>query len=150
MADFDSYRHLLPQVMAWLLSVESNALEHGRPLTEAEIEDARSVGVKAPENIRLLFVDQLTQPDEPELLAAATETGLLGEEANGRTVRFGIEIVHGQLSRRLLRHEFRHVYQVEMADSFEGFVVAYIQSVFADGYWGSWYERDARGVEGGG
>lgn len=147
MPDFDTYLPLLPMAIQWLLSVEANALEHGRSLTEPEIQDAYAVGVKAPEKIRLLSVDQITRPEQPELVKAGTEIGLLEESALGRTVRYGIEIKHGSASRRLLRHEFRHVQQFESADSFESFILDYVKSVFNDGYDNSWYEQDARAFE---
>lgn len=147
MADFDSYLHLLPMAIHWLLSVENNALENGRALTENEIKDAYSVGVKAPEKIRLLFVDELTVPEDPELRRAGDEIGLLDEATIGRTVRYGIEIKQGADSRWLLRHEFRHVYQFESADSFDAFILSYIKSFIDDGYVNSVYEQDARAFE---
>ncbi len=147
MLEWESYKELIPLVVSWLLGVENTILAEGRSLTAAEVADARSVGVKTPENIRVLMVDAVAQPENPVLLKAGSETGLLGESVSGRTVGYGIEIVHGQANRALLRHEFRHVYQFESAGSRERFVTDYIKSVLKDGYFDSVYEQDARAFE---
>jgi len=147
MKDFDAYLHLLPMAISWLLAIEADALEHGHSLSELQLKDAQDVGVVSPEKIRILYVDKITDPNHPDLYAAANEIGLLNDRTIGRTVRYGIQIVQGQESRRLLRHEFRHVQQFEAADSFESFVYNYIQSVFTDGYNNSQYEIDARAFE---
>ncbi len=147
MLEWENYKELIPLVVTWLLGVETTILAEGRALTAAEIADARSVGVKAPENIRVLMVDTVAQPEHPVLLKAGKETGLLGESVSGRTVGYGIEIVNGQSSRALLRHEFRHVYQFENASSRESFVTDYIKSVLEEGYFDSVYEQDARAFE---
>lgn len=147
MPDFESYREIMPLVFAWLLDVEANVLKHGRALTDLEQQDAYSVGVSAPEKIRLLSVPHITQPDNPQLLHAGRETGLLLDNTAARAIRYGIEVVDGESSRALLRHEFRHVQQFEQADSFEAFIVDYIKAVFDAGYYESFYERDARAHE---
>ena len=54
-------------------------------------------------------------PSDAELRAAAQQTGLLGPEMTGLTLGYSILICHGQMSRRLLSHECRHVFQYEQA-----------------------------------
>ncbi len=147
MFDFENYRELMPLVIAWLLDIESNILANGVPLNEIETRDAVSVGVQRPEKIRILAVDNMSVPQNPVLQQAGRETGLLSDTTAGRTVGYGIEIIKGESSRRLLRHEFRHVFQYEQAGSLQTFVTEYIQSVLTDGYHNSIFERDARAVE---
>ncbi len=147
MSDWNDISPLVPLTVEWLLGVEATILAEGRELTLVEIEDARAVGVQAPEQIRLLFVDVVAQPEHPVLLAAGRETGLLGEQANARTIGYGIEIVNGAYDRALLRHECRHVYQFERAGSRQEFISDYIKSVLTDGYTDSIFEIDARAFE---
>lgn len=143
----DHYRELIPQAVVWLHSVQQYCFDHGRALTESEMQDALSVGVERPENIRLLTVHSIARPKNPALLQAAIETGLLGETAAARAVGYGIEVLEGHATRRLLRHEFRHVYQFEQAGALEPFVSAYVDSVILSGYNDSVFEQDARAYE---
>lgn len=147
MKSIEHYRDLLPLALDWVIEVEQNCLKNGRRLSESEIQDALSVGVLKPENIRILVVQSVARPEHPALLQAATETGLLGDSAAARTMGYGIEVVVGFETRRLLRHEFRHVYQFEQAGSLELFINAYIESVLTYGYHDSAFEQDARAHE---
>ncbi len=144
---FEQYQALLPLAIDWLEWVEQQCLQNGRQPSAEEMQDAISVGVSKPEKVRVLTVQSITRPDDPVLLQAAIETGLLGETATARAVGYGIEVVAGSASRRLLRHEFRHVYQFEQAGSLELFVSAYIESVLSTGYHDSVFEQDARAYE---
>lgn len=144
---FEPYQELLPSALVWMRGIEESCQTRGEQLSSIELRDAKSVGVQHPEKIRILSVPAIADPDEPLLLQAATELGLLGESAIGRTIGYGIEIVEGSVSRRLLRHEFRHVYQFEQAGSIENFMTSHIQSVIANGYYDSEYEKDARAFE---
>lgn len=145
------YRALIPPAINWLQAVEKHCLENGRALTDPELKDAISTGVQHPHLIRLLSVDGIAQPDDPQLMQAALETGLLGENATARAVGYGIEIANSAngdaVSRSLLRHEFRHVYQFERAGSLESFITSYISAVLTDGYYDCEYEQDARAFE---
>lgn len=137
----------MPEAISWLQRVEQNCLATGRVLTEQEIQDAISVGVQKPEQIRVLSVESVAKPEHPALLQAATEIDMLGENAAARAIGYGIEVVAGNATRRLLRHEFRHVYQFEQAGSLELFISAYVESVLTSGYHDSVYEQDARAYE---
>lgn len=137
----------MPLVVKWLADVQAEIQQHGRVLTDLETKDALSVGVEHPQLIRVLTVDALNQPENPVLIKAGKETDLLGESAVGRTLGYGIEVVVDHYSRRLMRHELRHVYQFEQAGSLELFITDYIKSVLTDGYIDSAYEQDARAFE---
>lgn len=144
---FEAYRELLPLALGWLLSVEEATLTHGRVLSPIELQDAQSVGVQQPEKIRILNVDTIAQPEDPLLLQAMAEIGMLTEGVAGRAIGYGVELAEGAESRKLLRHEFRHIYQFEQAGSLANFVEIYVKSLLADGYENSEFERDARSFE---
>ena len=138
---------LLPQAVAWAEAVAADVVARGRGLSALRLVDARAVGVQRPENIRVLMVDRLPLPADPELQAAAVHTGLLGPTMTGLTLGYAILICHGHMSRRLLSHECRHVAQYEQVGSIASFLPAYLGSIVQVGYWNCPFEQDARAHE---
>jgi len=120
---------LLPRATGWLRGVSSMAAQHGIALTDGLHVLARRVGVRQPERIRLLTVAGLPQPDDPQLRAAARAIGLLGEGMHGMVAGYGVLLLRGRGSTRLLSHEFRHVRQFELAGSIERFLSDYVPQV---------------------
>lgn len=135
---------LLPLAIGWVQVEESNALAVGRPLSHAESQLAAAVGVEHPELVRIKMVDQLPQPTNPQLLAVANETGLLGPTMAGLTFGHAIFIRHGHASNRLVSHELRHVHQYETFGSTPAFLAAYLEQIATVGYDNSPLEIDAR------
>ena len=66
---------------------------------------------------------------------------------DGLTLGHSILIRHGRMSRRLLSHECRHVFQYEQAGSIATFLPHYLRSIVQVGYWESPFEKDARDHE---
>lgn len=138
---------LLPKTIAWAERESQRIANSGRALTEREQELAREVGVAKPEQIRIALVDALPLPDDPELRAAALQTGLLGRDTAGLTLGYSIFVCKGYETARLLTHEFRHVYQYEQAGSIARFLPGYLQQVVEVGYANTTFEKDARAHE---
>ena len=65
---------LLPQAIAWAEAVAADVIAQGKALNALRVADARAVGVRSPENIRVLLVDRLPLPAAPDLQAAAVHT----------------------------------------------------------------------------
>ena len=65
----------------------------------------------------------------------------------GLTLGYSIFAVKGYLSRRLLSHECRHVYQYETYGSIAQFLPVYLDQIIAFGYEGAPLEQDARANE---
>ncbi len=120
---------LLPRATDWLRGVSAMAERDGIALTDGLHVLARRVGVRQPQRIRLLTVAELPQPTDPQLCAAARAIGLLGEGMRGIAAGYGVLLLRGQASTRLLSHEFRHVRQFELAGSIEGFLSDYLPQV---------------------
>jgi hypothetical protein len=137
---------LLPRAIAWAETVAADAAARGTALSPSGLVDARAVGVRRPECIRVSMVDSLPLPSDRELLAAARQTGLLGP-TTGLTLGYSILICHGHMSRRLLSHECRHVMQFERAGSIAAFLPGYLGAIVEVGYWDCPFERDARAHE---
>lgn len=138
---------LLPRAVAWAEAVAADVALRGEALNASDLADATTVGVQRPENIRVLMVDRLPLPPDPELQAAAVQTGLLGPTMTGLTLGYSILICHGHMSRRLRSHECRHVAQFEHAGSIASFLPAYLGSIVQIGYWNCSFEQDARAHE---
>ena len=145
--DLHDLPRLLPRAVAWAEEVAGHVASAGEPLDASGLSDAKTVGVQRPERVRVLMVDHLPLPSDSDLQAAALQTGLLGPTMTGLTLGHSILIRRGQLSRRLLTHECRHVFQYEQAGSIAEFLPSYLQSIVQVGYFDSPFEKDARAHE---
>jgi hypothetical protein len=138
---------LLPRILAWANAQAEHILRQGTPLTAAGLTLASRVGVAQPDRIRILTVPTVPAPDDPELQQMALEQNLIGPNTAGLTLGYGIFIVDGCLTSRLLAHECRHVYQYEVAGSIEAFLPLYLQQIAEFTYERGPYEVDARAWE---
>jgi len=135
---------LIPRAITWAEVIAADVASRGAALDVSGLSDARTVGVQRANSIRVLMVDRLPLPSDSELQAAALQTGLLGPEMAGLTLGYSILICHGQMCRRLLSHECRHVFQYEQAGSIASFLPLYLESIVQVGYWDCPFEQDAR------
>lgn len=121
----------------------------GKPLAFWQVAEARQVGVRKPERVRVLAVDTLPRPDHPHpALRGALTASLLGPEAQAVALGYNILIPRSKVGeRRLLRHELRHVAQCEQAGGLSAFLVRYLDEVVRFGYWNAPLEIDARSHE---
>lgn len=131
---------LLPSAIMWAEARASGVAQSGNQLNENEVSIARTVGVMQP---ALALVDRLPLPEDPQLRAAALQTGLLGPRMVGLTLGYSVFICHGHDSIRLLSHEFRHVYQYEQIGSIASFLPVYLQQIVEVGYANASFEIDA-------
>lgn len=138
---------LLQLAVEWAESCSQDILDTGSPLTPRELRLARSVGVKHPERVRIKIVAAVPLPENPALRAAALQAGLMGPATRGLTLGYGIYLVRGFVDDRIKRHECRHVYQYERAESVEAFLATYVPDVLRLGYWNAPDEIDARAWE---
>ncbi|HEV7607226.1 MAG TPA: hypothetical protein VGO61_07805 [Steroidobacteraceae bacterium] len=136
--------HILPSAIAWAEARSSEIRAAGSPLNDYGIRLARGVGVVRPDLIRILEVLSLPLPDDPQLKFAAEQTGLIGPHMAGLTLGYGIYVVAGQGSNRLVSHECRHVHQYEVAGSIASFLPVYLQQIATVGYNDAPLEIDAR------
>lgn len=120
---------LLPSAIAWAEARSEEVRQSGRPLDAVGLAVAASFGVHAPERIRVLVVAQLPLPEVPALRDAALQTGLLGPGTIGLPLGYGIYLVAGYESPRLLSHECRHVHQYEAAGRIGVFLPVYLKQI---------------------
>ena len=81
-AQFD---RLLPLAANWVRKQETRMLRIGVPLSEAETNAARAIGVAEPERVRLLQLDCVPFPTDPMLKAAAVAIQFLTPATRGLT-----------------------------------------------------------------
>ena len=110
-------------------------------MTDRECELARQVGVAQPERIRINVVSELPRPDDAELWRVLAPGW---SDKVGLTLGYAVYMVDGYADDRLLRHECRHVHQVERAGSVAAFIDRYFREYAKWGYWAMPLERDAR------
>ena len=138
---------LLPRAISWAETVAAEVATNGTLLSDDGLSVASSVEVSHPSRVRILMVDRFPKPSDPELQTAASQAGLLGPTTTGLTLGYSVLIRNGHMSRRLLSHECRHVYQFEQAGSIAAFLPLYFESIIQFGNWDSPFERDARAHE---
>ena len=131
----DKFIYVLPLASQWAEAKEKVVLENGDPLSNSQIEDAKHVGVKHPERVRILKVPQIPFPKHPVLKAAAEATQLITSSTVGLTVRYGI-FVHSDFSddRCVIVHELVHTSQYEKLGGFLPFFRKYLLQLINIGY----------------
>lgn len=140
-------RRLLPKAIQWAEQEESHALKSGSPLSNEFVGVARRVGVTAPESTRIMTLDHLPWPSDPELSTVANQTGVLGPGMVGLTLGYAVFILAGHETIRLITHECRHVYQYESHGGISGFFPIYLSQIVQHGYHDAPMEIDARNHE---
>ena len=127
MIDQKEFERLAPLAIQWAKCQERYILEHGAPLTAAQAEDARVVGVNEPERVRVLVVDRIPLPDDAELAAAARGAQIITDASRGVAIGHGIIIrADSWRDREILVHQLVHVAQCERSGDLEKFVIEYL------------------------
>ena len=138
---------LLPLAAQWASLQQSHILSHGVPLTDPEMNDARRVGVRNPEAIRLLPVHSMPRPDHPALRAACDAVDFLTSDTRGLTLGHGILIRQDcWRGRELVVHELVHTAQYERLGGIEPFLRQYLTECLTVGYPQAPMEQEAIAV----
>jgi hypothetical protein len=138
------FERLLPLAVEWAHEQEQRILREGVPLSEQEIVDARAVGVREPERVRLLQVDAIPTPRHPILKAAAGAIRFLTPAPRGLTLRHGIFVRSDcWRDRSLVAHELVHTAQYERLGGILPFLRRYLFECATIGYSNAPMEREA-------
>ncbi|MEJ2657001.1 MAG: hypothetical protein P8012_07355 [Desulfobacterales bacterium] len=131
----DKFIFVLPLASEWAEAKEKVALKNGMPLSDSQIEDAKRVGVKHPEKVRIFKVPQIPLPKHPVLKAAADATQLITPASVGFTARYGI-FIHSDFAddRCLIVHELVHTSQYEKLGGFLQFYRKYLLQLINIGF----------------
>lgn len=146
-ADRAELTRQLPRALAWAERLAAETAARGVPLATAGRRLAAAVGVQRPELIRIVELGELPLPADAALREAARRCGFPPAGWVALTLGYGILILTGQSSSRLLSHECRHVYQYETAGSIRAFLSQYLDELVNHGYRHAPLEIDARRFE---
>jgi len=136
---------LIPKATAWTQQQEQRILVNGVPLSDSQLEDARKLLVKNAEKVRLLSVDQIPLPEDPELKSANQLLNLITPKTIGLTCQYGIFIIEAYWNHReTVAHELVHVSQYEKFGNIQGFLSSYIPECINPGYPNGPLEQEAR------
>jgi hypothetical protein len=138
---------LLPLACAWAKRHESIILKTGVPLSAAQAETAKKLGILYPNRVRLRAVPKVP-PMNWLFRRVGEKLGFVSSQTSGMTLRYGI-FIHETYwgDRRLLIHELAHVAQYERMGGFRGFLGQYLQECIDPGYPLGDLELEAKRVE---
>lgn len=129
------FEKLLPLAAKWASSLETRILREGLALSEQELADARAIGVREPQRVRLLSLNSVPVPDDFTLRTAAAAIQFLTPATRGLTLRYGIFVRRDcWRDRRLIAHELVHTTQYERLGGFEPFLRQYLSQCLTIGY----------------
>lgn len=131
----DQLDQLLPLAAQWASEQERRVLCEGVRLTEAEMADARMIGVRNPERVRLLRVETVPVPRNPMLRAAAASIHFLSTAPRGLALNYGIFVrADHWRDRELIAHELVHTAQFQRLGGILPFLQTYIYQCATVGY----------------
>lgn len=134
----------LPFACAWVWRQERAILRQGTALSARQMADARRVGVRYPERIRVRLVDEVPAGLHPLLKAAGGKLGWVSPHTVGMSLRYGILIrADGRLDRHLLVHELAHTVQYERLGGLRPFLKQYLRECLTLGYDNAPMEEEA-------
>lgn len=126
---------LLPLAVQWATDQERRVLCEGVRLSEIELADAKAIGVRNPERVRLLWVEAVPVPVHPMLRAAAASINFLTAAPRGLALDHGIFIrADHWRDRTLIAHELVHTAQFQRLGGILPFLQTYIYQCATVGY----------------
>jgi hypothetical protein len=134
----------LPLATSYAEEQAAVILRDGVPLTAEQIIDARRVGVKEPQRVRLLKVESIPVPTQPALAKANEYVSMVGPQSISIIYGYGVYLRQDQWDNRpLIVHELVHISQYERLGSIGDFLKAYLSECLTVGHDNSPMEREA-------
>jgi len=131
----DQLEQILPLAAQWAADQERRVLCEGVPLSKIELADAKAIGVRNPERVRLLRVDAVPVPVHPMLRAAAASINFFTATPRGLALDHGIFIrADHWRDRALIAHELVHTAQFQRFGGILPFLQTYISQCATVGY----------------
>ena len=113
--------------LVWARNQEEFILERGVGLSTRQREDAKRVGVREIDRVRLLVVDRISLPENAELAEAFRRTQIITDASRAVTLGYAILIRADRWQdRELVLHQLVHVAQCERCGGLEPFVQEYL------------------------
>jgi hypothetical protein len=134
----------MPWVGWWAWRTERRTLREGRPLFTSEWAAAIRVGVRHPEKVRVIAVDEIPMPGLDWMHRIAAYWGFDRRQIGGLCLRYGI-LLRRDLAAQpiIMAHELVHTAQYERHGSLTRFLRAYLIQCLRAGYANAALEREA-------
>ena len=131
----DQLEQLLPLAAQWAAEQERRVLCEGVRLSAVELADAKTIGVRNPEQVRLLRIAAVPVPVHPMLRAAAASINFLTAAPRGLALDYGIFIrADHWRDRALIAHELVHTAQFQRLGGILPFLQTYMVQCATVGY----------------
>ncbi len=131
----------------WAQKQEELILRNGAPLSPAQAEDAREAGVREPERVRVLLVDEIPAPPDSLRRFASDEMVFFPQAPSGLTLNYGVFIRRDCWDdRHLLAHELAHTSQYERLGGIVPFLRDYLSECATYGYHNAPLEQEAEEI----
>jgi len=132
---FEQLEQLLPLAAQWAMEQQQRVLCQGVPLSKDELADAKAIGVRNPERVRLLRIDSIPVPAHPMLKAAAASINFVTAAPRGLALENGIFVrADHWRDRELIAHELAHTAQYQRLGGVIPFLETYIGQCATVGY----------------
>ncbi len=135
---------LLPLATVCVAWTEKFALRAGVPLSPGELEDAKALGVRTPERVRLLVFGKSMHARDFRRRSVTAALRIFTPTTCGLTLRYGILVRDDYWrNRRLVAHELAHTAQYERLGGVRPFLREYLRGCLTHGYRGARLEKEA-------
>jgi hypothetical protein len=123
----ETFESLLPLAYQWAKAQEDFVLASGNPLGPRHAHDAKLAGVQDSARVRVLVVDRIPLPENPELAEASKRIGIITQDT--RCAGFGHALiirVDAWNDRELILHNLVHIAQCERCGGLAEWVRQYL------------------------
>ncbi|MFT3990952.1 MAG: hypothetical protein QM680_06030 [Luteolibacter sp.] len=130
----------------WAAWHERKICRIGTPLDPVFLADARALGIRHPEKVRVLFVERIPFFNGRFLRALSKFFPDISPHTIGLSLRYGIYLrkhLSVESHRLLLAHELVHTSQYEKCGGISAFLLRYFEECLTDGYARSPMEQEA-------
>ena len=125
----------MPWVAWWAWRTERRTLRHGRPLFSSEWSAAVRVGVRHPQKVRILTVEEIPMPGLPIMHRLAARWGFDRRHIGGLCLRYGILLRRDLAAQpHIMAHELVHTAQYERHRTLSKFLRTYLLQCLRHGY----------------
>lgn len=133
---------IAPFMARWADEQERRILGKGKPLEPELVEFARALGIRQPQEVRVLVCEPIPLPVPPWCVRFLEKLGLPVFAPGGMALGRGVFLVSGQ--QHSLRHELVHTWQYERIGGLLPFFRQYLRECLMDGYLEAPLEIEAR------
>ena len=137
-------RALFPALVEWAERMEAKALTEGVPLSDQLKNTAKGLGIRQPDAVRVLVVQNIPEPENRRIVELSARFGLSFRGSAGMTLGHAIFVLGSSASdKRVLTHELVHVRQYEKTENIGAYLKVYVEQILVSGYHDMPFEVEA-------